>query len=427
MAVSKNYKWILLQGFLCIFLFSCKTTRVETIESKKEKIELPSDPQYDERYVVVLSMDGFRADYVTKTSTPNLDAMAKDGTWGALRPSFPTLTFPNHYAMATGLYPNNNGLVANEFWSKKYGHYKLGDMETVKNPIFYNGEPVWTTAKKQGVKTASYFWVGSETAICNSQPDIWKSYNASVKFESRADSVIKWLSMPKADRPRLIMWYIDEPDHTGHEMGPENPVTWKMATRCDRVVGYFRNKLSSLPIADKVDFIVVADHGMADYYANKSVNVTDYIPQEWIENSCGGPFAMLYLKEGFVDKAYEKLKNMPRCRVFRKQDVPERLHFGTDERIGDLVILADLGTYIYTKKGQNPKNGGAHGYDNAWSEMHAIFRAVGPHFRKNYEVKEPIANITLYPIICNILNIKQAKNDADDTLAKSLIINTDKE
>lgn len=425
MSVFKIVRWVSLSCAFSLGLFSCKTTQTKIVENKVEK-SVSHVSKSDDRYVVVLSMDGFRADYVTKTKTPNLDAMMSEGTWGVLRPSFPTLTFPNHYAMATGLYPNNNGLVANEFWSTKLGHYKLGDMKSVSNPIFYNGEPVWNTAKRQGIKTASYFWVGSETAVGGSQPDIWKSYDGSVKYEARADSVIKWLGMPQDIRPRLIMWYIDEPDHTGHDLGAESPKTWEMATRCDSVVGYFRNKLSSLPIADKVDFIVVSDHGMANFYADKVVNVTDYIPEEWIENSYSGPFAMVYIKEGFLDKAYDKLKEMPRCRVFKKGDLPERLHYGSAEQIGDIVILADMGTFVYTKKGQKPKDGGAHGYDNAWHEMYAVFRAVGPHFRKNYEVKDPIPNITLYPMICNILNIEQAKNDADDNLAKSLVVDIDK-
>lgn len=385
-----------------------------------------SQKQYSDRYVVVLSMDGFRADYVDKAYTPNLDKMAKEGVSGALRPSYPTLTFPNHYSMATGLYPNNHGLVSNEFWDKKLGHYKIGKMVSVKNPKFYNGEPIWNTAAKQGMKSASFFWVGSETPVNGKHPDYWKPYNSKVSFETRADSVLMWLQKPIEERPHIIMWYLDEPDHVGHSYGPDAPRVAEMVTRCDRVVGYFRDKLSKLDIASKVDFIVVADHGMATYYKEKAVNTTDYVPEEWLEHSTGGPIAMLYPKAGLKEKTFEALKKMPNVEVYKKGNVPARLNFGSSDRIGDIVIKANIGTYIYTKKDAKTRTAGAHGYDNNRKEMFAIFRAVGPHFEKNKVLTEPVPNITIYPIICNILDLAPAKTDADDTLAKSLLINLDK-
>lgn len=396
---------------LVYLLVGCKTTQLSTTKTNDQ----------NDSYVVVLSMDGFRADYVTKTSTPNLDAMAKEGVSGALRPSYPSLTFPNHYAMATGLFPDHHGLVANEFWDTKAGHYRIGDRKAVENPVFYKGEPIWNTAKRQGIKSASYFWVGSETPVNGLQPEIWKKYDASVAYETRADSVIKWLSLPHNKRPHLIMWYIDEPDHTGHAKGPNSPITWAVARRCDSLVGYFRTQLAKLPIKEKVDFIVVSDHGMADYYKEKAVNITDYIPEEWIEHATQGPAVMVYIKKGYKEKAYQKLQDMPHCKVFKKENFPKRLHYGSSDRIGDIVIMADLGTYIYSKKGQTQNDGGAHGYDNALPEMYAVFRAVGPHFKKGQVIKDPIANVNIYPMICDLLNIKPSPNDGDPQLVKTIV------
>ena len=131
---------------------------------------LTTSPNYD-RYVVILSLDGFRADYQSKANTPTLDKMDAEGLSGCFRPSYPSLTFPNHYAMATGLYPNNHGLVGNEFWDERGAHYRLGDREAVADPAFYNGEPLWNVARRHGMKSASFFWVGSETAIGGFQPD----------------------------------------------------------------------------------------------------------------------------------------------------------------------------------------------------------------------------------------------------------------
>ena len=158
-----------------------------------------------DRYVVVLSLDGFRDDYQTRANTPNLDAIDREGLSGSFRPCYPSLTFPNHYAMATGLHPDHHGIIGNEFWDEQGNRYALGDRKSVENPAFYQGEPLWNTAKRQGVHTASFYWVGSETKINGSQPDRWKKYDSKVPFRDRADSVLTWLNLPAPERPHLIM------------------------------------------------------------------------------------------------------------------------------------------------------------------------------------------------------------------------------
>lgn len=409
----------LLQALLCLFTLSLT---LASCGSRKGLDKTLGKTVKKNHYVVVLSMDGFRADYTDSTETPSLDFLAQEGTYGAFRPSYPTLTFPNHYAMATGLYPNNHGIVANEFWDPQHGHYKLGDRKSVENPVFYKGEPIWETAHKQGLKTASYFWVGSETKINGYQPDIWKRYNASVPYTVRADSVIRWLELPEKDRPQLIMWYLDEPDHTGHTYSPEAKETRDMVRHCDSVVGYFLQKLEKLPIKDQVDFLVVADHGMATYTNFRSVNVMDYVPEEWLEHVSAGPFTHVYPKEGYYNQVLIALERIPHVKVYKKEELPERLHYGKNDRTGAFILMANKGTQIYAKKGVKFKErAGAHGYDNALPEMLAIFRAYGPSFEKGRKIAEPIPNITLYTLICQLLGLKPAPVDADMDLAKSLL------
>lgn len=376
-----------------------------------------------ERYVVVLSLDGFRADYQSKTETPNLDAIDQEGLSGTFRPCYPSLTFPNHYSMATGLHPNNHGLVGNEFWDENGKHYKLGNRKAVEDPTFYYGEPLWNTARRNGLLSASFYWVGSETAIGGHQPNRWKRYDSGVPYRDRADSVISWLSAPIEERPRLIMWYLEEPDHTGHHYSPEAEETKLMIRQVDSVVGYFRSRLATLPIADKVDFILVSDHGMQTFDKSKEVNLADYLPIDSFEHVSTGPFTHLYPKEGYLETAYKKLQSVPHVEVYKKKDLPQRLHFGSSPRIGELVVMANLGTQIYfAPQGKQIKRLAAgHGFDNKHDNMLALFKAIGPDFESGKRLNSPIPNITLYPLVCKLLNMTPAQHDADEKLAGSLI------
>lgn len=375
----------------------------------------------NERYVVVLSLDGFRADYQSKAHTPHLDAMDREGTSGTFIPCFPTLTFPNHYSMATGLHPNNHGLVANEFWDEAGRHYKLGVREAVENPVFYLGEPLWNTAQRQGLKAASYFWVGSETPVGGSYPSIWKRYDARTPYRDRADSVLTWLQLPELDRPRLIMWYLDEPDYSGHHYGPESPEGMRSIQRVDSIVGYFRAGLAQLPIAPQVDFIVVSDHGMMS--TTKATNLADFIEAEDIEHIAAGSFTHIYPRSGRAEHILATLRKAGLNAMY-KRDMPKRLHYGTSAKIGEIVVLAEANErFVYLPKGRAvPKLLSAgHGFDNAFPEMLAIFKGVGRSFTPQRRLANPIPNITLYPLVCRLLGIEPAPNDADSALADSLL------
>lgn len=368
-----------------------------------------------DRQVVILSLDGFRRSYLDVAKTPNIDSIASVGFLGFLQPSYPSLTFPNHYSMATGLYPNSHGIVTNMFFDKKLGRYKLGDRKSVENPAFYGGEPVWNTAERQGVRAASFFWVGSETNVNGHQPWSWKKYDSKVPYYDRADTVIKWLSMPKSERPRLIMWYIEEPDHFDHLYTPESPKTIAKVEQMDSVVGYFLNKLRQLPNRDNVDFILVSDHGMAAYTPEQSVDLSEYLDRNDFDHIVDGVPSMLYPKKGKLKKVLNDLKKVPNVTFYRKGDIPKRFHFGSNPRIGEIVVMPNIGTYLYFREGKAKKIvGGAHGYDNAAPEMKALFAGFGPDFKQDIRFSSPIPNITIYPLLCRLLSIEPAKNDASE-------------
>lgn len=365
-----------------------------------------------DNYVVMLSLDGFRWDYSKLYNTPNLNRIAQEGVKAkSMIPCYPSKTFPNHYSMATGLYPDNHGIVNNSFYDPELGFYAINDRQSVEFPDFYFGEPIWITAEKQGVRSASFYWVGSEAQIKGMQPTYWKKYNKKVPFSYRVDTVIHWLSLPENVRPRLITWYYHEPDWTSHDFGPESPQTKTCVEKLDSLLGIFMNKIKALPIASKINIIIVSDHGMTSISKDKLVNLSDYLNKDWFDVISGGnPVYNLQPKEKYYKEAVQNLKKIKNIKVWVRDSLPQRYHYGKNKRVCDLVVEADLGYSISWANDKDSYNGGTHGYDNQYPDMHGIFYAYGPAFKKGYE-QESFLNIDLYPLIAYILKIKPEQVD----------------
>lgn len=373
-----------------------------------------SDSSKKDTYVVMLSLDGYRWDYPELTSTPNLHAIASNGVRAnALIPCYPSKTFPNHYSMATGLHPDHHGIVCNNFYDSTLGYYSINDRKAVGNSGFYGGEPIWVTAEKQGVTSASYFWVGTETLIKGYQPTYWKKYNQKTSFEDRIDTVIHWLSLPIEKRPRFITWYSHQPDWTSHDNGPTGVKTLAMASKLDSLIGIFMRKLSKLPHANNVNFMVVSDHGMANISSEKYINLSNYISKDLFDIITGGnPVYSLKPKPNKKEEALTKLRAVPHLKVWEKHQLPERYVYGKNSRINDIVIEAELGYSVGWSFKSEPYSGGTHGYDNQYPEMHGIFFAQGPAFAKGIKY-EAITNTNLYGIIAHILGLKPEPTDGN--------------
>jgi len=366
-------------------------------------------------YVLLVSLDGFRWDYPQLYNTPNINKIAIDGVKAdRLIPSFPTVTFPNHYTIATGLYPDHHGLIDNNFVAPDLGlSYRMSDRAAVENPSFYGGEPIWITAEKQGAKAASFFWVGSEAAVGGIHPAYWKKYDGTVTYEARIDTVVKWLGYSENKRPELVTLYFDEPDATGHKFGPKSPQTKKAVEILDSLMGVLRLKLSSLPYNKRINIILVSDHGMEAISSQRYINLKEFVPERMISSLEGGnPVYFIDPRQGKLDSVLLLLNARKGLKAWSKSNVPARLHFGTNPRIPQIVVVADSSWSIGTRPDGSSLRGGAHGYDNSNSDMFAIFYAAGPAFKKNYQFHE-LNNTDIYGMICRILNLKPAPNDGN--------------
>ncbi len=380
--------------------------------------------EIEDNYTVVLSMDGFRWDYADRVSTPNLDFIAQNGVKADyVIPAFPTKTFPNHYTMATGLYPDNHGIVDNYFYCPDLKlRYSLGNRSAVENPDFYYGEPIWVTAENQNVTTASFFWVGSELPIQGVQPKYWKRYDHSITFEQRIDTVIYWLNLPKEKRPRLIMFYFDEPDSQGHTYGPDSQEIDVLVQRLDSLVGVLISGINELPHSKNVNLIVTSDHGMTETSMERNIDILDFIDKSLIKHYQGSnPVFSIEPIEGMLDSVYHILKNIEHIQVWKKDDIPDRLNYGKSKRIRDLIILADSSWSVQIGDPRRYYIGG-HGWDNANKDMHTIFYAIGPDFKNNYS-QPAFELVDLYPLIAKILGIKPAEIDGKLERVNSMLKN----
>lgn len=376
-------------------------------------------------YLIVLSMDGFRYDYSDSVNTPHLDEIAKMGVRAdAMQTSFPSKTFPNHYTLATGLTPNHHGIVNNNFYAPDLEmNYSPQRRSAVQDGRFYLGEPIWNTAMKQGLKTASYFWIGSEANIQGMHPNYWKVYDGKVDFKHRIDTVIHWLNLPITDRPNLIMWYVHEPDNIGHAYGPHSSQTDSVVAAMDNLLAYFMQQLKQQPMADSVNIIITSDHGMANISAENCVALDQYVKDEWLLHIKGGnPIYNLAVAPNCKDSIMAALSQAEGVLCYDNSLVSTQdyLQYGSNPRCLDLTVLADIGYSIKACSLPKLSSKGTHGYHPKHQEMDAIFYAYGPSFKKAYQ-QPRFRNTAVYELMCHLLSIKPAPNNGDFESVKGML------
>lgn len=378
--------------------------------------------------VILISFDGFRWDYMNRTSTPNLDYLVTNGVKAdALIPVFPTHTFPNHYTIVTGLYPENHGIVANTMYDPEFGEwFWIGSgSEPVKDGRWYEGEPLWVTAELQGQVTACYFWPGSEAAIKDTRPTYYLAFDSSVPNTSRVQQVLQWLDLGDNERPTFITLYFSDTDTWGHTYGPESDEMATAIKELDDRLGQLLDGLRARSLEELVNIIVVSDHGMTQMSRDRVIFLDDYINRDDVTIAHLTPTAMIWPDEGMEDTVYNGLAGAhPRMPAYKKAEIPERYHYRSHRRIPPIVCVAEEGwsSTWHETFDTNPDyyTGGTHGYDPDYSSMQGIFIACGPAFRTGVTVAA-FQNIHIYELICRILNLSPAENDGNLDVVRSLL------
>lgn len=381
--------------------------------------------------VILISLDGFKPEYLDKYPAPTLGLLAKQGVrakW--MTPSFPSLTFPNHYAIATGLYPDHNGIVANNIYAPEFNEtFSMSKREEVENGRWWLGEPIWVTTEKQGQRAAAFFFPGTEAEIAGKRPSIWKQFDDNFPNLERVNTVLSWLDMPKSERPTMITLYFSDVDHGGHEAGPDSEDVKQAVERVDQAMSRLVEGLKARGIFDSVNLVIVSDHGMARMDPRDVVVLDDYFASEHAQRVVwNSAMAQIFPKPGMEEAIYSALKaKAPHVSVYLKSEIPARFHYGTSSRIGGIVVIADEGWTLSSRERYRPvpaseviRYRGGHGFDNQLESMRALFIGHGEAFKQGLVV-EPFANVDVYNVMTRILGLKPAPNDGNTATVKALL------
>jgi predicted AlkP superfamily pyrophosphatase or phosphodiesterase len=380
--------------------------------------------------VILVSLDGWRWDYVQKYSAPTLARMMKGGVSGPLIPSFPSKTFPNHYTIVTGLYPGDHGIVGNAVKDPPTGRrLTMSNRKEVQDPMWWGGEPLWVTVERAGQIAAPFFWPGSEAPIMGMHARFWEPFTEDLPPSARIERVLKWLDLPVADRPTLLTLYFSDVDGAGHRNGPESQAVGQAVRRVDGYIDQLLRGLSERRIAERVNVVIVSDHGMSESNASRVVVLDDYLSLDGLDIIDLNPTLGIFPPAGREEAVYRALAGAhPRLRVFRKSESPPEWHYRTHPRIPPIVGVVDEGWQILRRatlsaelsKGETGPVG-VHGYDpsNAIT-MRGIFAASGPAFRSGVTVPA-FENVHIYDALCKVLGLTPAANDGDQKVARSLL------
>jgi len=362
---------------------------------------------------ILVSIDGFRADYLDRGVTPVLSGLAARGVRGAMRPSFPSKTFPNHYTLVTGLRPDRSGMVENTFEDPRWPGetFKMSNRQAVQDHRWWDeGTPIWVTAEQAGIITAPVFWPGSEAPIHGVRPRHYLPFDMATPEAARVERLLALLDLPPAERPGFLTLYFDTVDTAGHHAGPDAPETTAAVGAIDAQIGRLVEGLKARGLA--ANLVVVADHGMAPLSPDRKLYMDDTLPKPAYRSLSGGAFMTIYPAAGHENEvASALLKAHDHFQCWAKADIPARFHYGKSPRVAPFFCLPDTGWTLTTRdyRPSQPELGN-HGFDPYSPEMAAVFVANGPAFRPG--VTLPVFdNVSVYPLLARLLAVKPAPND----------------
>jgi predicted AlkP superfamily pyrophosphatase or phosphodiesterase len=348
----------------------------------------------------------------------------------ALIPSFPSKTFPNFYTIVTGLYPGHHGIVANSIKDLATGRtFTLSKREEVGDPMWWGGEPIWVAAQRAGQAAGATFWPGSEAPVGGMWPRYWQPYDENLPGNDRVDRTLEWLDRPADERPTFMTIYFSDTDTAGHNDGPDSRAVREAVMREDAYLGRLLRGLERRALLDRVDVIVVSDHGMSAVNNRRVVFVDDYISLDHVEIIDINPTLGLFPNPGKEESVYRALASAhPRLQVYRREQTPERWHYRDHPRIPPIVGVVDEGWQVMRRQRladivarRVRGDGGAHGYDPATAKsMGALFVAAGPSFKQRVTVPA-FENVHVYNALAEILDIEPARNDGDPAVARRML------
>lgn len=411
--------------FLFVSVVYSSTVQAQDTTQKIIADRSNAPEQMQKPYLILISADGFRYDLAEKYNATFLKTISAGGVKAtSMKPCYPSLTFPNHYSIITGLYPSHHGIVDNSFYDKMRNQfYRVGNKKAVEDPSWYGGTPLWVLAERQKLLSASFYWVGSESHIDGVDPTYYYNYNEAIPIDRRIEILKNWLQLPEEKRPHFITFYFPEVDHEEHRYGTNSSQTEAAVHFIDQSVKKMYEMCNGLNLP--VNFVFVSDHGMTNLDTLNTIPLPAAVDTSKFWITSGSATAHLYAKDKKdIKPTYKKLKASAKdYDVYLANKTPKKWHYRTKndkfKRIGDILMVPHLpkGFSFWGRKIAY----GAHGFDNSLPEMQATFYAWGPAFKEHYEIGN-FANINIYPMIAHILGLKiEDKIDGDFNVLKEIL------
>ena len=376
----------------------------------------------DRPTVILISVDGLHPDYLERGVSPTLARLKAEGASGPMRPSFPSVTFPNHYTLVTGKHPDNHGIVGNTMVDDELGRFSLGNAAAVTDRRWWDqAEPIWVTAEKAGLTTGTMFWPGSEAAIQGVRPTYWTKFDQAMPGDARVDQVLAWLDRPEGERPDFATLYFDIVDTAGHNHGPDADETTAALASVDGSIARLIAGLEARGLADDTVLIVVSDHGMAATSPERVMVLDDIVDPTAVDIVYGGSVVFLNAapgREADASIAAALVKRHAHGECWTRQTIPARFVLGRNPRVTDFVCAADPGWLFATRARPVTREGGAHGYDNQAPEMAAVFIAHGLGIARGVSVSD-LDSVDVQPLLGRLLGLSVPPGDgrAEDTAA----------
>jgi len=369
--------------------------------------------------VLLISLDGVRPDYLGRGDTPNLDRLASEGVraqW--MQSAYPSLTFPNHYSMVTGLYPDHHGIVHNSMHDAELGRFTLGNREAVSDGRWWGGEPVWVTAERAGLATATLSWPGSEAEIQGIRPRRWHRFDGERPIPKRVEMVLEWLSEPETSRPRLATLYFEHPDSAGHHHGPHSPEVRAAMREVDAAIGTLVDELQTRRLLDLVNIVIVSDHGMAEVPVSQLIATEDMVPMDQADLISAGQVIGVQPHPGQEEAVAAVMVGAhEHYQCWRKGELPAHWHYGSHPRVPELICQMHEGWDALPRRFMEERQAsgqtrGSHGFDPSLESMRAIFIAHGPAFRQGVTLPA-FENVNIQPLLLHLLGLPAMQSDGD--------------
>jgi predicted AlkP superfamily pyrophosphatase or phosphodiesterase len=388
---------------------------------------LPSAQPAAKPIVVLISIDGWRWDYIDRFKPPAISKLAAEGVRAeGLIPQFPSSTFPNHYTIVTGLRPAHHGIVSNNMEAPDIpGRFSLSNAAVQDDPRWWKGEPIWNTVERQGGIAAAMFWPGSQVLIGGRRGTYSTTYDGRIPNAERVKRILDWLQLPDGRRPSFLTLYFNDIDNAGHNPGPESDQMGAVVMRIDQTIAQLVEGLRQAKLSDRVNLVIVSDHGMAQIPPSQIIVLDTYLDPATVNVVDWAPMLSLSAKNGDNEAVYRALKDKhPALHIYRNGEIPQEYGLRGNSRIQAVFGVVDEGWYV-TSKAQTGRlgnadrgaPGGAHGYDPKYKSMQGLFIAVGPAFQAG-RVVAPFENIHIYNLLCAVLGVNPATNDGDATVTR---------